>query len=242
MNTLALFASIGLLMQTSAQGALEPTQETGSRIYTQPKKQTDPKVIGRYTKRVATCTYTRLGDENVSEYLRASDPISTDLNGTGLDWNRLEQAMEFCMGYHTDEYNSDVRLNRVGMTLTRNRMRALMMEEAYLANNQTPISVSEGASELTSRTYVSTGEELSRAQGLGNYADCVVHRDAAGADALLRTAPASEEEKAAARALAPVLGGCLIDGQTIEFTPASIRALAADGLWARWAHGSKQEG
>ncbi len=242
MTILAVIASLGFVMQTSAAGQLEPTQETGSRIFTQPKAQTDLKVIGPFTKRVANCTYQRMGAKLIDRYLRVSDPVSTNLDGTNIDWNRMEQAMEFCMGYHAEEYNADIRLNRIGMTFSRNRLRALMLEEAYLAGNDTPVSISDADSELTARSYVSSGDDLARAQGLGNYADCIVHRNAEGADTLLRTEPASAAEKSAARALAPVLGECLIDGQRIEFTPASIRALAADGLWSRWAYGSKQKG
>jgi len=240
MSALAILAGLAAMMQASTDGDLKPTQETGSKIFTQPKQKQDPALAARFSKRVASCTYRRMGDVPIDRFLRASDPVSTKLEGVNLDWNRVEQAIEFCMGYHMEEYNADVRMYRLGFSFTQNRLRALLLEEAYLDARENPVIISEGESELTNRTYVSEGKALESAQGLGNYADCVVHRDASGADALLRTEPGSAEEIAAARNLATVLGACLIDGQTIEFTAASIRSIAADGLWSRVAYGSKE--
>ncbi|WFL77147.1 hypothetical protein P7228_14310 [Altererythrobacter arenosus] len=240
MSATPIIAALFVLLQGTTDGDLRPTQETGSKIFTQPKKNADPALAARYSKRVAGCTYNRMGGTLIDRYLRASDPISTNLDGVDLDWARVEQAIEFCMGYHMEEYNADVRMSRIAFNFTQNRLRALLLEEAYLAENESSIQVAADASELTSRAFVSQGDALKSAQGLGNFADCVVYRDAAGADSLLRTEPGSDQERDAARALAPVLGICLIDGQTIEFTAASIRAIAADGLWSRAAYGSKE--
>lgn len=240
MKGLAILIGLSALIGSAAQAQLDPAQQVGSKIYTEPKSSADIAAIARFSKSVANCTHSRLGRKAVDRLLHASDPASTNLEEADLDWRRVERAIEACMGLRMEEYSGNVRLAGLSMGFTPNRLRALMMEEVYLADHAAPIAIPEDASELTNRTYVSTGDARRTAEGIGNYADCIVHRDPEGADGLLRTEPASPEEKRAAQALAPVLGACLIDGQTIEFTPSSIRALAADGLWARVAYGSKK--
>ena len=240
MKLLATLAGSLLLIGGTAHAQLDPAQQAGSKIYSEPSKVQDAAAAARFSKAVAACSYFRLGRDAVDRLLRESDPVSLNVEGANLNWIRIERTMKSCMESRMDEYSSNVRLARVGMQFAPSRLRALMLEEAYLGSHEAPISIPEGATELTNRTYVSTGDDRNRAAGLGNYADCIVYRDAKGADALLRTEPASPEEDQAARALAPVLGGCLIEGQTIEFTPASIRAIAADGLWSRAAFGSKK--
>ena len=234
-----IVTAVSLTVSAAAQDDIKPSQETGSRIFTAPKKAADPSLVARFSKRVARCTFSRIGSGSVDRFLRASDPMNTDFEGTDIDWNRFDQAAQYCTEDRIEEYNADVRLAQLDLGLTPKRMRSLLLEEAYLAVRDTPVSIAEGEGEITDRTFVSVGSELVSAQGLGNFADCIVHRDATGADGLLRTEPGTSEETAAAQALAPVLGSCLIDGQTIEFTAASIRSIAADGLWSRVVYGSQ---
>ncbi|TXC69212.1 hypothetical protein FSZ31_09860 [Sphingorhabdus soli] len=57
--------------------------------------------------------------------------------------------------------------------------------------------------------------------------ECVVRTDLAGSVALLATAIASDEERAALKAVAPALPACISAGQTIKLDYASIRASTA---------------
>ena len=120
------------------------------------------------------------------------------------------------------------------MALNDASLRSLLAEEAYLAKFKSAAALPEGAVENSDRHYVAIGEAKAKAEGLGAYSDCLTFRDTAGADAVMRTMPGSPEERQAARALAPVLGACLTQGQTISLTPTNIRAILADGLWNRY--------
>ncbi len=236
---LGLTVVVAATTAAPVQAQLDGSKQAGSQIYSEPQEQNDPGTSSRYSKAVANCLYKRLGKEKISEYLKASDPVSTDLKQAGLRWTRVERALEDCMGAWAETYYPDVRMAKIGMSFSQNRLRALLMEEAYLDSQATPLKIAEGSGELTDRTYVSRGKNLATAQGLGNFADCVAYRDASGADAMLRTEPGSAEELAGAHSLGAVLGACLIQGQEIEFTAASIRAIAADGLWSRLNFGPK---
>src|SRR3546814_919182 len=118
--------------------------------------------------------------------------------------------------------------------MSNNAFRSMMLEEAYLARFKTVPALSEDASEIVAdRRYITEGSTSARA--LGRFADCLAFRDAAGADALLRTMPGSADERQAARAMAPALGASLTRGQTLSLNTANVRAFAADGLWTRFA-------
>lgn len=232
-------ALIAVVNASPTRAQMDGSKQAGSQIYSEPQEKNDPGVSSRYSKAVANCLYNRLGSEKISEYLKASDPVATNLKQTSLRWTRVERVLEDCMSAWAETYFPNVRTAKIGMSFSQNRLRALLMEEAYLDSQAAPLKIVEGSSELTNRTYVSRDENLAAAQGLGNFADCVTYRDANGADAILRTEPGSAEEMAGARALGAVLGACLIQGQEIEFTAASIRAIAADGLWSRLNFGPK---
>ena len=238
-----LFAAIALagLISGTASAQLKPTQETGSRIFTQPKAAPDPAIVASFSKTVARCAMSRLSTKDVDEFLAATDQKSTVFNMDGQDWHQIEQTVENCMEAYIADYNADVRLAQLQMDYSAMRLRALFVEEIYLSANDHAITIGENDAELTNRTFVSTGDDLGAAQGLANFSDCIVYRNTQGADQLLRTEPGSSDEIAAAQALASTLGNCLIDGQTIKFTPCSIRALVADGLWSRAVNGSKSE-
>ena len=69
------------------------------------------------------------------------------------------------------------------------------------------------------------------------YADCVVFNATTEAHALIHTDVASKEERTAINAIVPALGSCLSAGSQMKLDVASIRALVADGLWARMEYG-----
>src|SRR3546814_19001313 len=120
--------------------------------------------------------------------------------------------------------------------MSNNAFRSMMLEEAYLARFKTVPALSEDASEIVAdRRYITEGSTSARA--LGRFADCLAFRDAAGADALLRTMPGNADERQVERAMAPALGACLTSGQTLSLTTANLRDFADAELSTRVAVG-----
>ncbi len=74
---------------------------------------------------------------------------------------------------------------------------------------------------------------------MADFADCITFADVTGADALLRTGPATNDEGAAVRKLMPALSACVVAGQNLALTPSSIRSVVADGMWSRYHYGTK---
>ena len=216
--------------------SMEGTSETGTALNREPEEVEDTAKVNRYSKAVANCIHNRAAGQ-VDRMLENSDPLAIDMDAADVRWGRFRTLIEECMGQRMHEFDNDPLLARIGMSFSESRLRALLLEEAYLSANTVAPVIAEGASEQANRSFVSGGDDLVSAQGLAGFADCVVYRDARQADALLRTEPGSDDELGAARRLAPTLGACLLEGQSIEFTPGSIRSLAADGLWARTALG-----
>ncbi|WP_145985294.1 hypothetical protein [Altererythrobacter sp. B11] len=210
---------------------LKPELQTGTAFRAKPREVEDPAVVNRMSKAVANCVNGREAGM-VRSFLSVSDPVDTDREAADFRWSRFMDVLEGCMKTRWNEMPNDPRRTTLGMAFSDSRLRALLEEEVYLAQNDTAPEAVAGQPFQTKRFYVSSDENLARAQGLADFADCLAHRDPKTADALLRTEPGSSAERQAAKALAPSLGACLAKDQTIEFTASSIRALAADGLWA----------
>lgn len=224
------------LAQTDS-GPLDAERQTGSALYSKPKDLDDPALAGRFSKSVARYSLQR-AEGMMRKVVQFSDPVDVDLKAADLSWHRVERVLEECMADRSHQLDVNASLSKIGMSFTMNRLRALLVEEIYLEGNGPAPAISPEASMATNRQFVSTGDGLARARGLADFSDCLVYRDAVRADALLRTDPGSPDELETSRALASTLSGCLIEGQTIAFSASSIRALAADGLWARSALGS----
>jgi len=73
------------------------------------------------------------------------------------------------------------------------------------------------------------------------FGECMAMRYTAAVDRLVRTDVESDEESAAIGTLAPNMGPCLWNGQSIQFSRESLRAALADGLY-RWAMGQTGTG
>lgn len=230
---LAAGASLALPAISAAQqgsaGRIRPEAETGSRIRTKPVAE-NPERIGQMIKGVGRCVYQGNG-RKADNLLATSDTES--LSGKEFGFRSSGQDDQFgisdCMAYQTigTELKTQLQFSMI-------RIRAMMAEEAYLKRFGAPPALPVGAVEDAPRTYFSTGPNLAKARSLAAFADCVVFRDTRGADAVLRTPPGTMEERKAAMALAPVLGPCLVQGQEVALTPIAIRAIVADGLWARY--------
>lgn len=226
-----LAASAWLACSTSASAQIEPQEQTGTRVPLPPDTLATEKA-GSVRKGFGRCIYQRHPD--VAEgLLRNSDPAGIDFEAAGVPTDKLHDklSLEFCMGLQA---RGNQAMLAVAMKPT--TLRALLLEEAYLRKYR----VAPVAASMTpaARRFFAAGDKAGEARAMADFSDCLAEADTPGADRLLRTMPGSEEERAAARALAPTLGVCLTEGQTLTFTPHSIRAFAADGLWNRYVVGA----
>jgi len=224
---LALAAPVALHAQ------LEPETQTGSRIPVAPRT-VDPLRTGQMMKDFSRCMYDRYQAKAVA-LLQNSDPVTIDYTAARIDRTKIQHefGMEECIGegMNLTQVRAALRFNDV-------RLRSLLAEEAYLAAHKEAPHLDPTAIEGIERKYFSSEVDKPQARALAMFADCIVFRDAAKADAVLRTMPGSKDERIAARALAPTLGACLTEGQTLELTAATIRMFVADGLWARFVRTS----
>ena len=211
-----------------SSGGMQPEAQIGTRFLKKPT-EVNPREAGLERKNFGRCVYGRVPDR-VDKLLENSDPEGIEYYAADTTPERFWQTIgkdNFCGGLNSAA--SDHRQ----LTMSTTAFRSLMLEEAYLARFQQAPALPADATEAANRRYMTEGATSARA--LGQFADCLAFRDTAGADALLRTMPGSDEEKAAARAMAPTLGACLMRGQTLSLNATNVRAFAADGLWTRFA-------
>lgn len=222
-------ASLLCLAPMSAHAQLEPTTQLGSRIPVKPTV-VDPVRAGIVKKGFARCLYTKNGTKTPT-LLENSDPVTVDFSKMKMPSDDIGKylGMGTCLGDQADGTQS-----ALGFRFSPTQLRSMLQEEAYLGAYKKPPTLPAGSVESVQRSYFSDGDKLRLAQGLGAYSDCLVFNDTKNADAVLRTMPGSKEERAAAQALGPTLGACLVQGQSMTLTPASIRGFVADGLWARY--------
>jgi hypothetical protein len=208
--------------------------QTGSRLADRPMK-VSPQVVGPMLKSAARCAL-KSKPAAVARLLENSDPMQVDFKALAVKEDKLFEELGFvkCM-----QSQMTLAQFQMGVDFKPNALRSLLLEEAYLDARPSAPRLPDAAVEQSSRHFVSEGELLKQAQGLAAFADCITFKDSVGADAVLRTKPRSPEERTAARALAPTLGGCLAEGQQISLTAENIRAVVADGLWSRFGYGSK---
>jgi hypothetical protein len=218
-----------------AYAQLEPETQLGSRIPVK-SRTVDARQAGIVRKNFARCV-ARLHPDAVEKLVANGDPVTVDLKAAGISVDRKDDlGMKTCLGNQANGVQSGLRITMPG-----NSLRAMLLEETYLVKFPSAPPLPEGAEEGTGRRYFSTGDALQQAKGLGDFADCVTLKDTPGSDAFVRTMPGSMAERDAARALAPALGGCLFQGQTIALTATNVRAILADGLWNRYVRPSQRK-
>jgi len=113
-------------------------------------------------------------------------------------------------------------------------LRNQLAERAYLVAHHAFEPPAPDSPPPPARLFFAAPKDLPTAQANAAFSDCIVAANTAGADKLLRTRSGSQDERAAAFAMAPALSGCLIAGHTMSLTPASVRAYSAVGLWQRY--------
>lgn len=207
---------------------VKPERETVTGSYIPRAVEYEPlaaEQARRSSARFATCVYKR-DPELVIKLLDNSDPVDIDFTGAGLTGSNFSRklGLETCLG-------KEALTDKIQLRIKPGVLHEMLTEPAYLAANPEPPAWLSRPFTSTKRRFVTIGPKLPLAQGLAEIADCMVKAAPAQSDALLRTRVTSDEERAAAAALAPALGGCLYEGQTLELTPRNIRGWAALGLW-----------
>lgn len=228
-----LGVALALSLATMARAQFASEVQTGSRIPVK-SKAIDPVLAGSVKKGFGLCVLHTMQDASAA-IMNRGDPIRVDWQAVGTEPAKFfsHQAVKYCVGDQSNGVQS-----ALGLKLTDSAFRAILMEEAYLQRFSDAPALPEGAQERVDRTYVSVGDDLPSAMGLGQFADCLTFRDTAHSDALLRTGPGTKGELSAAQAMAATLGACLVKGQTLALTPTNIRAIVADGLWTRYVRNS----
>lgn len=222
----ALLAVVGGTASSTANAQLKPQIQTGSLIPVKPTS-VDPKTAAVVKKNFARCVYAK-APAKAQLLLEHSDMLGVNTYGTSLtDYNK-DFGMENCLSKQVGD-NQDA----LGYKFSPLILRDLMAEEAYLAKNKVAPTLPAEPTPLAA-TYVSVGDALPRATAITAFVDCVVLRDVAHADALLRTVPASNAEHDAAAALAPALGACLTQGQSMVLHADGVRSMIAFGMWNRF--------
>jgi hypothetical protein len=222
-----VLGSIVLAVSAPAFAQLKPETPTGSHIPVKPKA-VDRERTGYIIKGFGRCIFGR-NKAMAQRFLKFSDPVAIDYAKVGTTELKLAKdlGMEECLGKQVG-----FDQNALGLRMTLPALRARLLEEDYLTHYRTPPSNLPEVS--TVRTYVAQEADLPKAKAVGEFSDCVVKEDFRGSDALVRTMPGGDEERAVARALAPALGKCLNVGQQLELTPSSVRTYVVDGLWMRY--------
>lgn len=208
-----------------AHAQLKPESQTGSFIPVKPEAL-DRRDGGIVRKEFARCVYRR-SKAKVVAFLNNSDPVTVIIAKDSKTIG-VQRSMDECLGREVRPMETVLQ-----MRFTHEFLRDLMAEEAYLATNETAPQLPPAPLPLQQR-FVSTGEDLLKAQGIASFTDCAILRNVSHADALLRTMPGSREESVAAKTIAPALGACLVQGQNVKLTAGIIRGLVAFAMWTRF--------
>jgi hypothetical protein len=202
--------------------------------FSAPVKKMNDANTGVLRKKLAACLY-KHGTRAVDDYLENRGRFASIAEMIGTPPGQTtKQPFAGCL-------DSTGFYGRLTVIYKPETFRPLFVEEAYLSKFDNAPQLPTGAVEILSRPPVPADVEADSNSGvaaaslLAAISDCLVFKDTSGADALLRTRPFSAEERTVAISLAPAFGGCLPQGQTLKVNPQMIRALAADGLWARYA-------
>ncbi len=220
-------ACIGLAVTGAVKAApsneLEDYVPTGSHI------RLKPTVLDDQKRNIAISAFSRClviqAAPKVDHYLRKSDALTS-----------REDALKFlpladCLGDAlSDADQSKARFSMQGL-------RGWLAEQAYLRTNKKFVAVAADAPSLAPRQYFSVAPKLRVAKRVGEFSDCIVARDASGADAILRTARGSKAEFEAAKHFASTLSACVGGGSEVSFNSETLRAYVADGLWQQYEAG-----
>lgn len=199
-------------------------------------KDVEQAAAAEVRQRFAACVYDRRR-KVVDRILATSDTLNVDYEAAGIRRERLSASLglDKCLDQATSVTDTDLR-----MSVHFPFLRAMLLEQSYRAHNPAGPAWIRSPAVAPVRRFVSSGDELAKAQAVATFVDCVVGRAPREADALLRTPGSSAAERAAIGRLVPHLGPCIIEGQEVQLNPAQLRAMIADGLWAAWRASASQ--
>ena len=209
----------------------EEDMQTGTRFTRAPETagQTEAR---RLQRRVARCVYDR-HDDTVDKILAHSTFDRIDFSALDMDSRKLFEELNVptCIGRAMKGNTYSMR-----MSIPFDTLRNLLTEEAYLDAVSEPLAIPAGAPvKLTNRyRYETMGP---RAATIADLGDCIVHADAANADAMLRARPGSKDEAQAIEDLSPALSNCMGTESSPEVDASMLRKVMADGLWSRTHYG-----
>jgi len=228
----ALAAAVGMSGGANGAESLKPKVKA-------PKLEPLPKEkFAELRGQLGACIVAR-NNAMAKKYLENSDSLTVDYKAMDVDPKRamFMFRMDACTKYNVPQMAQPV-------FMTPGALRNLLLEATYLeqVKSKPQVALDENGQPIAApaRRFASTDGNLAPAAAFAAIADCAVAKDAGLADAVLRTGAGLPEERAAAVALAPVIGECVPAGQNVELTPTSIRALAAEGLWQRFVFASAQ--
>ncbi|MDN3645316.1 hypothetical protein QWY75_03725 [Pontixanthobacter aestiaquae] len=236
-STLIAGVAVVLAAPLAAQSA-PPSVPKRFEIVQLPKVQEreNPRAIPSDTMRImqkkfARCVYRRHREE-ADSFLQNSDYVQADLLALGLTKGELYRSFS---AQHCMRLARTRGLRSFSVDMPVKVMRRILVEEAYLANAKKPLQLDQSGPEFLDRDFVG-GQPTTQAKAMTMFGDCIVFADISKSDALLRTSPESTEESVAIQNLLPAMSACIAEGADVELTAERIRAVVAEGLYARQAY------
>lgn len=221
-----------LFLATQAVPPESAAPPIGSKIrpsaFAQNQDPIDADTVRKMEKKMASCMVQSRA-KLVVDLLSNSDQSAIDFDRLGIHPTRLQErlSMGSCLGSVSPEDMTTTLRFSLG------KLRSNLAEEVYLERYKTPLSRGSNWTEVIGNRFIVNPEQASVSRLRGDFSDCMVFHDPAGADAMLRTPIGGPQERVAAQALVPALSKCFSDGDKLELTVSAIRSYAADGLWAR---------
>ena len=226
-SLIAAAACIGLAGTSAVKAA--PSKELDDYVPTGSHIRLKPTVLDDQKRNMAISAFSRClviqAAPKVDHYLRNSDALTSKENASKF------LPLADCLG----EALSDADQSKARFSLQ--GLRGWLAEQAYLRTNKKFVAVAADAPPSAPRQYLSINANLRVAKRVGEFSDCIVARDASGADAILRTTRGSTAEFEAAKRYAPTLSACVGGGSEVSFNSETLRAYVADGLWQRYEAG-----
>jgi hypothetical protein len=206
------------------------------------KAKVKPITLGQFAEfreKLGACIVQR-NRAKVKAYLQHSDSVTVDYKALGTDqmmFGFTYFQMQACQDFNPPQVAQEVFMKP-------GALRSLLQEATYMDQlKAVPPPAVDDKGEPTPgmvRNFATTTDALQSVKIFAALADCAAAKNPAGADAVVRSHAGLGDEKDAAVALAPTIGSCMPEGQNIKLTQQSIRTLAAEGLWGRYASGPAQ--
>lgn len=206
---------IGAFFLAAASPAMaEP--ESGSRIDRSPKAvrnvPNDPENAGRIVLNQYSRCYAASNSAKAAAAL--SLPYLSDEQGAAV--RNLNRKLADCLGFAVQRISFSAPAMVGGMA------------EEFVLNTYGDANLPHVGTLTEDAMFASSFKPRNNGE---DFAQCVARSDPKGAYAILNTKVGSETETAAAKALVPVLGSCLVAGSNINLNTDTVRFVSAVGLY-----------